>query len=213
MISARNLRTLGACKGSAAWASRFPNEQAAWDACRRGDWLLQYLGWTLPHSRAAADAIIDIAVGAARDALPTWEEHYPGDARPRRAIEAAEAVTAVGPAAVKLAAEHAASAAEAVRSVSPEGWKVWPAFAADAATWAAASAASAEDVAAAAKWAALAVNAAAAAAYYGSPPAMSRGEALSTEVADRVRTAFPVAPLLPDPWRPHVRHPYPHTSL
>lgn len=79
--------------------------------------------WALPSTSAAdaawslrldlrhgAEAAQRVAIYAARAALPVWEAAYPDDARPRAAIEAAEAVlSGVGGAAARNAAGYAAA--------------------------------------------------------------------------------------------------------
>ena len=79
------LAGMGACSEAVEWAASYPTLQAAWDVCKRSDWML-WLLWMLdgepcsPRLRLAACA-------CARTALHLVAK---GEDRPRIAIETAE---------------------------------------------------------------------------------------------------------------------------
>ncbi len=104
---------LNACGSGVQWAAKFPDAQAAWDACERGDWMLWLLGkMSGPPGSDSRKAVVLAACECARLALPQYEIRYPDDKRPRIAIETAESHAAGGAtlAEVKKDAAYAAAA-------------------------------------------------------------------------------------------------------
>jgi hypothetical protein len=84
-----SLIRLGACKEAVAWARQHRSLAAAWEVCKRGDWMLWLAG------RCSGEPLSD---GRRKLVLATCEcarlplPHVPaGEDRPRLAIEAAEA--------------------------------------------------------------------------------------------------------------------------
>ena len=61
-----------ACHEAVQWAQEYPTAQAAWDACRRPDWMF----WLLEHTQPATEAThphhayVRIACAEARLGLP-----------------------------------------------------------------------------------------------------------------------------------------------
>ena len=85
-----DLRSLHPCADALNWASDYSSLEAAWAACRRGDWMLWYIGHRvghLPPDSPQRRALVLAAGGCARLALRYVP---PGELRPLRAIEAAE---------------------------------------------------------------------------------------------------------------------------
>lgn len=83
--------------------------QSAWDACPRADWLLLFAERGHGVDRRA---VVRAVAAIARSVLPVFEVACPGDARPRLAIEAAEA-WAADPTEARLAAARVAAGAVA----------------------------------------------------------------------------------------------------
>ena len=97
-----------------------------WRTCERSDWLFWALNQTQILTKKQS---VEIAIACARHTLPIFEEKYPEDLRPRKAIEAAEnwlrdpsAESAARAASAERAA-WAASAASAARAASAEEQK------------------------------------------------------------------------------------------
>lgn len=175
------LVALGACPDAIRWARNYPTFDAAWSACERGDWLLWYACRVSgrPESESRRRVVL-AACDCAELALPTYERRYPGDNRPRRAIETArrwargeDGVTLSDVRAAYAAAAYAAAAAADAAS-----------DAADAAAARAASACAAAYADASAAYAAIAAYADAA-----------RNEMLRT-CADIVRRHYPTPPTI-----------------
>jgi len=82
----RRLQSIGACDEALEWlADR--DLSAMWQECERADWLL-WLAATINIDRRL---VVRAACRCAREALPIFEDRRPGDGRPRKAIETAEA--------------------------------------------------------------------------------------------------------------------------
>jgi hypothetical protein len=82
-----DLRRLGACAEAIEWAAGYDTLEAAWSACRRGDWMLWLLGRTCKCGDDQHRGMVLAACACARLALP----HVPeGEPRPLVAIETAE---------------------------------------------------------------------------------------------------------------------------
>jgi len=153
------------CTGGYQWArdNNIASLAEAFAKLERGDWWL----WLASAYKVELDKprLVTFAADCAERALPKFEDRYPDDARPRKAIEAARAcVTCPSP--ETRAAAYAASAVGAA------------AYAADAA-------ARATDAADAAAYAAHAADAAAYAAHAAAYAAERQWQ------ADRLRELFP----------------------
>ncbi len=88
------LAALDACPPALDWLreSGHPDLASAWAVCPRGDWMLWLAGRTAgPPGSDSRRPLVLAACACARTALHLYEERFPGDIRPRRAIEAAEA--------------------------------------------------------------------------------------------------------------------------
>jgi len=172
------LRRLGACGEARVWASGRTLQQA-WAECPRGDWLL----WLAGRAGVERKVVVLAACACARLAL---KHVRPGEERPLRAVETAEA-WARGDASVSLEdVRKAARAADAAAAY---------AFAAFAAAYAAYAAFAAADAAYAAADAAYAAADAAYAADAADAAADAADAARTTlaECADIVRAHIPVA--------------------
>ena len=78
-----NLTRLRACDEAVEWAQNYKTFPAAWEACKRGDWML----WLAARSGVDRKALVLAACACARPAL----KYVPkGEKRPRIAIETAE---------------------------------------------------------------------------------------------------------------------------
>jgi len=138
------IRGLGACDQALVWCEtqRGVRLDRVWRKCDRADWLL----WIAASVGVDRRLVVRAACACAREVLPAWEAYRPGDARPRVAIETAEAWTR-GEATLSQAqvAASAASAASAAASVASAAASVAAsaASAASASVFVAASAASA----------------------------------------------------------------------
>ena len=85
------LKNIGACQEAIKWASGYDTGQAAWDACKRGDWMLWILGrLSGPPGSDSRKAAVMAACECARLALTQFEIEHPSDNRPRNALETAE---------------------------------------------------------------------------------------------------------------------------
>jgi len=80
------LHRLDACPESIEWlGSR--DLATAWAECDEPGWMM----WWYRHHYPVKRVCVEIAIFCAREVLPAFEAEYPGDDRPRKAIEAAEA--------------------------------------------------------------------------------------------------------------------------
>jgi hypothetical protein len=88
----RHLEDLRACCEARDWAAGQPDAATAWATCERGDWLLWYVGRTAAGEPWSEEwkLLVRAICECARLALPNVPE---GEARPRLAIETAEAWT------------------------------------------------------------------------------------------------------------------------
>ena len=111
-----NLKKLGACSEAVKWYETQENDEQAWAACERGDWLL----WLLGRIKVDRKRLVLCCCECARLSL----KHVPeNENRPRIAIETAEKwakggasieeVRAAADAAAAAAADAAADAAAA----------------------------------------------------------------------------------------------------
>ena len=83
------LANRSACKEAIEFAEHYETPQEAWDACENSNWMSWLLRRTLRNPTPEQHkSLVRIACDAARLALPTVK---PGELRPLRAIEAAEA--------------------------------------------------------------------------------------------------------------------------
>ena len=120
-----NLKKLGACSEAVKWYETQENDEQAWAACERGDWLL----WLLGRIKVDRKRLVLCCCECARLSLKYVPEN---ENRPRIAIETAEK-WAKGEASIEevRAAAYAAADADAAAYAA----------AADAAAYAAAAAA------------------------------------------------------------------------
>jgi hypothetical protein len=184
------LVALGACPDAIRWARNYPTFDAAWSACERGDWLLWYACRVSggPESESRRRVVL-AACDCAELALPTYERRYPGDNRPRRAIETARR-WARGEAGITLSDVHAASDSAYAASDSAYAAAAYAAAYSAHAASDSAYAASDSTYASAAYAAAYSAHAAA----Y-SAAAAARNEMLRT-CADIVRRHYPTPPTI-----------------
>ena len=107
-----DLRALGACDEAVVWYESYdwPDDEAAWCACGRGDWML----WLCAH--IGVDRVLRVRSGCAI-ARTVLHLVPAGEERPRLAIEAAERWCDDPSAANRTAAAYAAAyAADAASS-------------------------------------------------------------------------------------------------
>ncbi|MCX6553157.1 MAG: hypothetical protein NTY02_19510 [Acidobacteria bacterium] len=136
------LVTMGACTDAVAWARTQPNLTTAWARCERGDWMLWLAGRRIGKQGSMAHRrVVTAASACARMALPTYEQRYPEDKRPRTAILSAERWARVPSEKNRVAAYAAADAAAYAAA-----YAAYAAYAAANAANAAANAANAADV-------------------------------------------------------------------
>ncbi|MFH1615797.1 MAG: hypothetical protein ABIG61_12040 [Planctomycetota bacterium] len=177
------LKQLNACLEAIEYADEFSSLQAAWDDCRRGDWLLWLLGKTAGKPRTKSrKKLVLVCCKCARLSLKYVVK---GEKRPLRAIKTAEG-WAMGKGNITLedvrAAAYAAYAAAYAADVADA------ADAADVAAYTAAYAAAyAADVADAA-------DAAYAAAYAADAAAYTAYEKTLVKCATIARQFYPQAP-------------------
>jgi len=82
------LTKLRACSEAVEYAAAHPTLQAAWDACKRGDWMLWLLGKLAgPPESESRHKLVLAACQCARLALPHVKQ---SETRPLAAIETAE---------------------------------------------------------------------------------------------------------------------------
>lgn len=187
------IKSLDACGDAIAWLRKknYPTLQEAWDNCERGDWMLWLLRQTV---RPDADKLpfVRVAAACARMSLKHYEDTYPDDDRPRKAIEAVERYAESPSEDTRKAARAAADAADAAAYATAYAANA-AIDAANAAYAAARAAANAAD--AAAEDAANAADAAARAAAYAASVAAAYVTSRA-EQAEIARQHFPKCPEL-----------------
>jgi len=159
---------LKACGKARRRARKFTDPQAAWDAWKSASELL----WCLRAARADGRKIILCACEIVELALPVFEEEYPSNAWPRKAVEAAQRYMLEPTRANNVAAYDHAYLADCSFDPVPYGT-----------TWRAAARAAANAV----KWPIDAAAFAYEACYF--------SEAKRKAMADIVRRHFPIAPV------------------
>ena len=192
------LRSIGACEDAQAWVKSHGGTFAqAWQDCERGDWMAWLLVKAQDQLGITRQQIIPALCDCAELSLKYFEEKYPNDNRPRKAIETARQW------AKGLASEKdlraAAAAADAAAAAAYAAADADAAYAADADAYAAAYAAAAA-AAAAAYAAAYAADAAADAAAAAADAAADAAYAAAKKqtlkkCADIIRKHFPVVKL------------------
>jgi len=148
-----SLRKLGPCQDGLDFAESQPSLAAAWDNCKRPDWMFWILEQVAP---LAKEQSVRLAIAFAKQALPQYVACYPDDDCLAKSIAAAEAWISDPTEANRSAAWSAASAA---RSAAQSAARSAARSAAESAAWSAASAA--ESAASAAESAASAAESAA----------------------------------------------------
>jgi len=82
---------LGACIEAVEWAKKYRTGNAAWKACKRGDWMLWYCGKNAgPVGDERRKLLVLAACECARLALPIWQRRYPDDKRVEICLDTAE---------------------------------------------------------------------------------------------------------------------------
>ncbi|MFH1485103.1 MAG: putative immunity protein, partial [Chloroflexota bacterium] len=107
------IKEMGACVDALEWADKYGSLEEAWVVCERGDWMLWLLGkLSGPPESESRKKLVLATCQCARLALPYVRK---GDARPLKAIEAAEAWVRgeASLADVRKADAYAAAAADA----------------------------------------------------------------------------------------------------
>ena len=188
-------RDLDACGEALVEARKYPTWQEFWDACEHPDWLLW--GWArLNPDNNFYLTCCDIAEWS----LPFYEDVYPDDDRPRKAIEARRAFLRgeITAAELKIAANAADVAWSEAWSAACSAESAWSAESAEsaagiAARIAAKSAGSTAEIAAE-----IARNAGSAARIAAESAGRIAAEStVSKNLADIIRNRQPVAPALP----------------
>ena len=123
------LAELDACNEAREWVASQESARAAWDACEHGDWLL----WIAEHRGVDRKLLTRGACACARTSL---QYVPPGELRPLRAIEAAEAWTRGEASSEELATARATAWAATRAATRAAAWAAASA-AASAAGWAA----------------------------------------------------------------------------
>lgn len=83
------LKSIGACSEGVKWRSK-RDLKTAWAECERGDWMLWLCGKMVGKKGwPARQEIILVTCDCAELSLPIFENKYPNDDRPRKAIETA----------------------------------------------------------------------------------------------------------------------------
>jgi len=180
VTAADRLKAIGACGEAVVFARAFKDQQVAWDACDRADWMIWLLGRLAgPPESEGRRALVLCAADCAETALP-----YVRD----------EETAAISLACIQTcrAWAHGEASAEELREAR-DAAGAYGAYdaAADAAAYAADAAA---DAAAYAAYAA--ADAAAYAAAYAAAADAARMKALAA-MADIVRAHYPICPVLP----------------
>lgn len=156
----RRLKAIGACDAAIEWVGQ-RDLLTAWAECERADWMLWLCGHMADRKGwPSRQQIVEVVCDIAESVLPLFEERYPQDPRPRRAIGAARIwARAITPAAAGAACRAdapawRAAAAAAGAIAAGDAWRAADAAAGAAgAPWRAAAGAAAADAAAdAAAW-------------------------------------------------------------
>ena len=104
----KNLLAFGPCEEGEAWLNKQKSIRAAWQKCKRADWML----WALSKLGMLDDKTARaFACDCAEHVLHFYEEKYPNDNRPRAAIEASRRT-------ITDQSEEAAAAVDASRDAS-----------------------------------------------------------------------------------------------
>jgi len=192
MLFKEYLESINACHDAVDWAGGKTLDDC-WQTCDRPDWML----WLYERNTPDKMTCVKIAVYAARLVLPLWQEKYPEDLRPQRAIEAAEKWVENLSEETRQAAVAAGAWAAVSGARAAGAWAAWAvaaerAAAADAARAAGAWAAGAGAWAAGAAWAAAADAAWAAAADAAwAAGSWAAGDNVNKTIADYIRTLIP----------------------
>ena len=194
---------LGACPEAVAWCRTQPDQQTAWDACQRGNWMLWILGRLAgPVGSDSRRMLVGAAAECARLALPVFERGRPGDTRVRECLDLLDRYAAgdgtVDIAAVRAAADATATTAAAIYATTAAYAAAATANAANAA-YATNTANAAADATHNAAYAYAATSYAAHVAdiAYISAAASAAHTAMLTATADAIRGRYPTAPVLP----------------
>jgi hypothetical protein len=183
------LRNLDACSDGIRWASAYPTAQAAWEACKRPDWMVWLAGQTGVSDRVLWRAAVRFArlvehlmederSRKALDMQEAWlDGHATGDEMAAARTAAWAAARDAAEAATRYAAEAAARAAAGIATDV-----AWYAAEATRAVWAAEAAAGATRAAWDAGWTARAA-------------ARAAGCVLHHQCANIVRELIPIVPL------------------
>ncbi len=181
-----------ACSGALEWLDKHKNkpDEWLWEHSARPDWMV----WLLRHSiDLPKETWVRIAVTCAESVIEIYEEKYPEDSLPRKAIKAAKAWLANPTSAAADAAYAAADAcAYAVYTANAGNAAYDAAYAAAAAAYAAAAAAyaaAAADYVPAADAAYAAANAAAYAAYVGNADVYTSAAHTASKAVDAISVA------------------------
>ena len=110
-----SLRKLGPCQDGLDFAESQPSLAAAWDNCKRPDWMFWILEQVAP---LAKEQSVRLAIAFAKQALPQYVACYPDDDCLAKSIAAAEAWISDPTEANRSAAWSAASAAESAASAA-----------------------------------------------------------------------------------------------
>jgi hypothetical protein len=202
------LRSLDACSEAVEWAKTQKSAKAAWDSCKRGDWMLWIVGRTI-NCNPWTDGRKPL-LACSLDCAETAKRHWPkthakkiaaaiavlrswiaGEATVEQAKEAKQELWSGVAAAYADAAD--ADAAYASAAYAAAAHAAYAAYAYADAAYGAAYAAAAAHAAYAAYAYADAADAAAYAAAYAAAAAAARAKALA-KCADIVRSHFPMPP-------------------
>ena len=198
MSNRDELENIHACPTAICWAEKYPNMQAAWIACERGDWMLWLAGrYSGPAESPGRRKLVLAATECARLAWPYVREKDRDIVT--RCYEAAEAWGNNDPTVSIADVQAAAGAAYTTYSAAAATYAATAyAAAAHAATYtaahAAAAAAEAADAAAEAADAADAAAYAAAAAADAADAANAKRKDVLCRAADIVRKHYPEVP-------------------
>ena len=152
-----DLEALDPCEEALKYCRKHKTLSKAWDKCQEPQWMLWFLERTQPLTYGQA---VMLACDCVERVLPVFEKAFPGDQRPRQAIEAARvciknqsgenkkaagaaarAAWEAAGAAARAAWEAAGAAAGAAEAAGAAARAAWAAWAARAAAWAAGAAA------------------------------------------------------------------------
>jgi len=202
------IKSSRACESPVKWLAGYDDEQTAWDACDRPDWMLWLLGKLVKAGQYSRKRLVMSSCKCARTSLQYVK---PGETRPLKAIEAAEAWASDAPDVTLDMVEQAADAADAAADAADAAYAAYAAAHAAAAAYAAyaaahaaahaahAAAAAYTDAADAAADAADAAYAAAAAA--GAADAAGACLEANRLMAGIIRADVPDAPIIVQPNR------------